>query len=173
MFLPAKTESVSGQDFKEPDKINDKLRWQVVRLRRKKEEGDSIVLVSRGESRADDKSTLEQKSPAKSVVMESSVDGEDEDHVTEVIYKRGIYLTSDSALKHLRNAFIDSEQLDSNDRYFQFLKSDVPGDYIEIDTEDEILLVQIETSLLQHRTLYIESIDSGTLYITCRVSVVL
>ena len=44
---------------------------------------------------------------------------------------------------------------------FCFLNSDVPGDYIVIDTEDEVMLSQIEHNLVQPRTLYIECRDPG------------
>lgn len=80
---------------------------------------------------------------------------------TELAYNGGVYLPLDATLKDLRNKFVDSEQLqDHNDGvHFQFLLSDVPGDRIELDTEDEVLLCQIESSLVQRRTLYIETID--------------
>lgn len=81
---------------------------------------------------------------------------------TELVYRGGVYLPADATLKDLRNKFVDSEQLDCKDGlYFQFLLSDVPGDRIELDTEDEVLLCQIEGGLLQRRTLYIENIDPG------------
>ena len=97
---------------------------------------------------------------------EKSVD-KDKDAVsqheqTELAYRRGMYLPLDATLKDLRNKFVESEQLDQKDGlHFQFLLSDVPGDRIELDTEDEVLLCQIESSLLQKRTLFIEAIDPG------------
>ena len=81
--------------------------------------------------------------------------------MSEMLYERGVYLDRDATLKDLRNSFIASEQLDSPDHIFQFLSSDVPGDFILIDTEDEIALAQIEHNLVQNRTLYIEAIDPG------------
>jgi hypothetical protein len=78
---------------------------------------------------------------------------------TELAY-RAMYLPSGATLKDLRNMFVESEQLDKkNGLHFQFLLSDVPGDKIELDTEDEVLLSQIESRLVQKRTLYIETID--------------
>lgn len=79
---------------------------------------------------------------------------------TELTYRRGVYLPLDATLKDLRNKFVESGQLDQKDGiHFQFLLSDVPGDRIELDTEDDVLLCQIESSLLQKRTLFIEAID--------------
>ena len=86
-----------------------------------------------------------------------------DDTMVEEVFKRGVYLKPDSTLKELRNSFIDSNQLDSNDCTFRFLRSDVPGDFIEIDTEDKTLLSQIQHSLVLPATLYIESIDPGDL----------
>lgn len=92
---------------------------------------------------------------------------DEDDHMTEILYKRGIYLAPDATLKDLRNSFIEQEKLERNDCCFQLLKSDVPGDFIEIDTEEEVLLSQIEHSMVQPRTMYIEDIDPGTcVYIT-------
>ena len=91
---------------------------------------------------------------------ESRTESED-DHMTEVEYKRGVYLAPDATLKDLRNSFIEMEHLEFDDRYFHLLKSDVPGDIIDIDTEDETLLSQIEHTLVQQRTMYIENIDPG------------
>ena len=86
-----------------------------------------------------------------------------DDTMIEEIFKRGVYLKPDSTLKELRNSFIDSIQLDSNDCTFRFLRSDVPGDFIDIDTEDKTLLSQIQHSLVLPATLYIESIVPGDL----------
>ena len=86
----------------------------------------------------------------------------EDDHMTEIVYKRGVYLAPNATLKDLRNGFIEYENLESNDRHFQLLKSDVPGDFVDIDTEDEVLLSQIEHTMVQPRTVYIENIDAGT-----------
>jgi len=93
----------------------------------------------------------------------NSVSDDNETITIEMIYKRGVYLDVDATMKDLRNGFIESNQLDAKDRIFQFLKSDVPGDYIEIDTEDEVMLAQIEHNLVQPKTFYIESLDPGLL----------
>ena len=91
---------------------------------------------------------------------ESRTESED-DHMTEIVYKRGVYLVPDATLKDLRNSFIEQEKFELNERYFHLLKSNVPGDVIEIDTEDEVLLSQIEHTMVQSRTMYIENIDPG------------
>ena len=81
--------------------------------------------------------------------------------MSEIVYKRGVYLTPDATLKDLRNGFIEVENLEANDRYFQLLWSEFPGDFIEIDTEEEVLLNQIEHTLVRQRTMYIENVDPG------------
>ena len=106
-----------------------------------------------------------QKSPRSKYSREPTRSESADDHMTEILYKRGVYLTPDATLKDLRNGFIELEKLEGDDRYFQLLKSDVPGDLIEIDTEDETLLSQIEHSLVQPRTMYIENIDPGMSHI--------
>ena len=93
-----------------------------------------------------------------------SEDGRNEsedDQMSEIVYKQGVYLSPDATLKDLRNGFIEQEKLEAHERYFQLLKSDVPGDIIEIDTEEEVLLSQIEQTLIQQRTVYIENVDPG------------
>ena len=114
-------------------------------------QGDSSLEVSK----------ITQESPKSKYSGEPTRSESADDHMTEILYKRGVYLTPDQTLKDLRNGFIELETLENNDRYFQLLKSDVPGDFIEIDTEDETLLSQIEHSLVQPRTMYIENIDPG------------
>ena len=82
--------------------------------------------------------------------------------VAEVVYKKGIYLPPNSLLKDLRNGFVDSRQLDSDNCLFCFLRSDAQGDYVAIDDEEELLLEELEAvSPNQRRTLYIEALDKG------------
>ena len=114
-------------------------------------QGDSSLEVSK----------ITQESPRSKYSGDPPRSESADDHMTEILYKRGVYLTLDATLKDLRNGFIELEKLENNDRYFQLLKSDVPGDFIEIDTEDETLLSQIERRLVQPRTMYIENIDPG------------
>ena len=47
-----------------------------------------------------------------------------------------------------------SGQLEEDSRLFQFLKSDVPGDIIAIDTEEETFLSELEPYLVEPRTLF-------------------
>lgn len=81
----------------------------------------------------------------------------------EIVYRKGIYLNSDATLKDLRNGFIDSGQLDKDDVYFKFLNSDIPGDYILIDDEEETLLTKLEPNLLFPRSVFIELVDKSEL----------
>ena len=108
-------------------------------------------------------SKLTSKEKSRSKYSDESRTESEDDHMTEVVYKRGVYLPPDATLKDLRNGFIEMENLEYNDRYFHLLKSDVPGDRIDIDTEDEVLLNQIEHTLVQQRTVYIENVDPGKL----------
>lgn len=97
--------------------------------------------------------------------------GRAQEDETLVEYERGVYLAPDASLKDLRNQFLESGQLEEQDgTHFQFLRSDVPGDRIEVDTEDETLLCQIEDSLVQKRTMYIESIDPCKYHVMSKVS---
>ena len=118
-------------------------------------QGDSSLEVSK----------ITQESPKSKYSGKPTRSESADDHMTEVLYKRGVYLTPDQTLKDLRNGFIELEKLENNNRYFQLLKSDVPGDFIEIDTEDETLLSQIEHRLVQPRTMYIENIDPGNVIV--------
>lgn len=81
----------------------------------------------------------------------------------EIIYRKGIYLDSDATLKDLRNGFIDSSQLDPDDIYFKFLNSDIPGDYISVDDEEEMILAKLEPNLIFPRSLFIELVDKSEL----------
>lgn len=168
IFLSSSPVAETGAvvEFKEPQEMDGKFRWQIIRVLsevgsegRKSgltDKDGCIVLESRESSR-----------PA-SKAHNPDVDSSDRDKgvpnqqdQTEIVYRRGIYLNNDATLKDLRNQFINSEQQEQEDGvHFQFLRSDVPGDRIEIDTEDEILLSQIEDNLLQRWTIYVESIDT-------------
>ena len=67
-----------------------------------------------------------------------------------------MYLAPSKSLKDLRNAFLDSGQVDGQELFFQFLRGDTPGEVIPIDTEEET-----ELSSLAHRTVHIEAISKG------------
>ena len=115
-------------------------------------------------------SKITQESPRSKYSEEGRNESED-DHMSEILYKRGVYLAPDATLKDLRNGFIELENLETNDRYFQLLRSDVPGDFIEIDTEEEVLLNQIEHTLVQPRTMYIENVDPGMYHVILHYNV--
>ena len=155
MFPEQKEEQA---EFKEPPQLNGKQRWQIIQLLFKNdEEGGRVKSKSETKSKVKWHIASEEGLGDKHAMLA----GDDNDTFTEVYYKQGVYLHPDATLKDLRNAFIDSNQLDAEDRMFCFLNSDVPGDYIVIDTEDEVMLSQIEHNLVQPRTLYIEWRDPG------------
>ena len=150
-------------EFKEPAQISGKLRWQVIQ----------VVVDERVPSRSPSSKERHEvdvhvnaaERPL-SVVSEESRNvhskGEGEkmsenERVLELVYKLGVYLEPEKTLKDLRNAFIDSKQLNKQNLYFQFLRGDSPGDVIAIDTEEETEL----SSLGARRTVYIEAISKG------------
>lgn len=151
-------------EFQEPPVMGGKFRWQIIKILsevgsegRKSELTDRdgrIVLESRESSRPDSNEGAEG---SQDTGREKGTPNQQEQ--MEMVYGRGVYLGYDASLKDLRNHFIDLEQLEDKDGHFQFLRSDVPGDRMEMDTEDEVLLCQIEGNLVQRRTMYIESID--------------
>ena len=131
--------------------MDGKLRWQIIRVL---SEGTKGNFAERG--------ALESGDSSRPSSQAQQVEEDFSSQQTELVYPNGVYLNEEACLKDLRNEFVDSDQLgDSDGLHFQFLRSDVPGDRIELDTEDEVLLCQIEDSLVQKRTLYIECIDPG------------
>ena len=160
-------------EFKEPSEMGGKFRWQIIRILseagsegRKSEltERDGgIRLESRDSSRptSNTQREEEEEEEGEKEGEEGGESRENQQEQAEMVYGRGMYPNPDASLKDLRNLFIDSGQLEGKgeEHHFQFLKSDVPGDRIELDTEDEVLLSQIEDNLLQRRTMYIEFID--------------
>jgi len=162
IFLTSSPVSETGAvaEFKEPEQMHGKLRWQIIRVMsdvgsdgRKtafSDQEESMVLDSRESSRPVSTQASRPASTAQNADVDVSDGDKSTQKQTEVIYRGGIYLGKDATLKDLRNQFVDSKQLqeERNGMHFQFLRSDVPGDRIEIDTEDETLLSQIEDSLL-------------------------
>lgn len=144
----------SAVEFEEPLEMAGKLRWQMIRVLCEGTKGNSVQ----------ERSALESGGSSRPSSQPQQVEEEEDlsSQQTELVYPNGVYLSAEASLKDLRNEFVDSDQLeDSDGLHFQFLRSDVPGDRIELDTEDEVLLCQIEDSLVQKRTLYIECIDPG------------
>ena len=171
-LFPATTRSSHGKvsDFEEPLEMNGQVRWQVIQVvsegeitsatptsveespRDKDRHGKRNI--SSEESKHNEKEITEGKS------RDSSAKASDNAH--EVVYRKGVYLFDDATLRELRNGFIETEQLDSKrGTHFQFLRSDVVGDKIDIETEDEVMLHQIEHSLTVEKTIFIEMTDPG------------
>ena len=118
--------------------------------------------------------TEKEKMKVESGIEVESIDTTDSDHniqetpgedkCQEIVYRKGVYLDVNAVLKDLRNGFIDSKQLEPDNLLFQFLNSDMPGDYIPIDSEEDTLLAKIEPNLLTPKTLYMESVNNSKLY---------
>ena len=163
----------STEDFQEPPELNGKLRWQIVQVLATKEEEQEArkVSFSIGDSKPELRGSVgsDMEHEASDKLPSHQMSHSDDEQMTEVVYKRGIYLSTNATLKDLRNAFIDSRQIEPEERMFQFLNSDVLGDSITIDTEDEVLLEQIEHRLVQHRTVYIETLAPGKIILCIRL----
>ena len=54
-----------------------------------------------------------------------------------------------------------SGQLEEDNRLFQFLKSDVPGDTVAIETEEETFLSELEPNLVEPRTIFFQLLEHG------------
>ncbi len=183
-----------GQEgFKEPPVLNGRQRWQIIKLLSKDIDDQSVqkgkevdrstsaskVTFKLGESQPE----VLQASSTSALNPDEEEDGDGEgelarqrssstgqgsmEKVTEMTYQCGVYLDTDATLKDLRNAFLDSNQLDTGDRFFRFLQSDIPGDCIDIEMEDEVMLAQIEGRLVQPWTLYIEALEGGSSIYLC------
>ena len=124
-------------EFKEPDEIDGKVRWQIIQLYPSDQSSEHS--------------------------LSNSSQTEDDD-VTEVVYRQGVYMTWEDTLCDLRNAFIETNQLDPEDMLFLFLQSDVLGEYIEIDSENTLCLGRLNYPVIESKTLYIESVDPCKLF---------
>ena len=136
--------------------MDGQLRWQIICVLSE----DRLILPTKTEVNKD-------KVVTPALVTDTLSDEEITPHQlqgvqTELVYKRGIYLFSDATLRELRNGFVDTQQGEgAGNLHFQFLRSDVPGDRIEVEAEGNIMLSQIEHSLIQKRTIYVEMISAG------------
>ena len=175
------SEKEPGQEFKEPPVLNDKQRWQIIQLLKEENTNQSKADQPRDDNSekaasdvklaaasSTDKLLAESTTGSSTDVAqrEQSKEGRREDggsvRIVEIVYQKGVYLPEDGSLKDLRNAFIDSNQMDSSGSHaFQFLHADVPGDAFLIDVEEDTLLSQICNSLTDKRTVYIETINPG------------
>lgn len=54
-----------------------------------------------------------------------------------------------------------SGQLEGNSCFFQFLKSNTPGDMIEIETEDETYLTDLKSEVVDSHTICFQLIDES------------
>ncbi len=172
----------SFHDFKEPEQIGTKRRWQIVQILPSVEPSMNIEtpLPTPAEpvkNQQIKKITEEDKLKVESGIEIESIEGDEElgqrddnqsvissapsDGYQEIVYKKGIFLDTNGTLKDLRNGFIDSSQIDSDYRFFQFLNSDMPGDYIPIDNEEDTLLSRLEPNLISPKTMYIETVDNS------------
>ena len=181
------SETGAAVEFKEPSEMYGKHRWQIIRVisegygspggvkdgetkrdgLESRESAMSPEMMTEANSSDKEGNGLEenegnqQENKKPSQQEKDALNSQERQEQAEMVYRRGIYLTPDATLKDLRNQFVDSKQMEQNAPYFQFLRSDVPGDRFDIETEDDILLSQIQDSLIQKRTLYIENIDSS------------
>lgn len=121
-------------EFKEPDEIDGKVRWQIIQL----DPNDQRTQPSLSETSQTE-----------------------DDEVTEVVYRQGVYMAWEDTLGDLRNAFIETNQLDPEDLHFLFLQSDVLGEYIEVESERTVCLGRLDHFVTESRTLFIESVDPG------------
>ena len=170
----------SVEDFKEPEQIGIKRRWQIIQIIPTSTEPSSIPRSPLPTTeRLMPKQSIDLQEAGENLKVESgieveSIDGDEfeqraqtpetmqhSDGYQEVLYRKGIYLDSNATLKDLRNGFINSDQIDHKNRFFQFLNSDMPGDSIPIDNEEDVLLSKLESNLLSPKTIYIEPVNSS------------
>ena len=147
--------------FKEPDKLGTKLRWQIIQL---------IPDCSK-DTPSPPKSACDERSKTATSQLSSKMDDDsfpeknktflssEKESFIKIEYWKGVYLEETATLKELRNEFIDSDQLEEENLFFQFLQSDTPGDFIPIDNEEDTKLTSVNT--VYKRTIYIERIDKG------------
>ena len=135
-----KSSMVGG--FKEPEQILGEMRWQIIQLVTEEEEETSSP-----HSGEDEKQTMKEKHVVEVHIDASAresplAEGEElneketrETHsseterlsnsarVSEIVYKRGVYLAPSKSLKDLRNAFLDSGQADTLSLYLSPISS--------------------------------------------------
>lgn len=149
-------------EFKEPDKLGTKYRWQIIQL----------IPDSSKDTPSPPQSAFDERSKTATSQLSSKIDddsfpekntktspGSERESFIKTEYWKGVYLEETATLKELRNEFIDSNQLEEENIFFQFLQSDTPGDFIPIDNEEDTKLTSVNT--VYKRTIYIECIDKG------------
>ena len=173
--------------FKEPEQnISGEMRWQIIqlvveetsssaqsttkeevktRMVKEKHIVDVHIEATSRESpstpKVEEKETRETHSSDTERSRQSS-----NARVSEIVYNCGVYLAPTKTLKDLRNAFLDSGQVDKKELFFQFLRGDTPGDLIPIDTEEEIELSSLEPTT--NRTMHIEAISKGEVEVSTK-----
>lgn len=128
---------VDTGELKEPEKMDGKWRWQI--------------------------SLLEMMEPDQQSINESlqSDTAEDEEDISETLYRQGVYMNWENTLLDLRTAFIDTKQIEKDEASFCFLWTDVLGEHIDIDSESGTCLSRLSRSAVSSRTVYIERVDQG------------
>ena len=163
--------SRQSSTFVEPDEVHGKKRWQIVQLIPEPDKPSMETRPSTRPSGSKQQSSLEMELLSEKDLNDSS-DGQPlqsqpnqpsplQDQSMEIEYKKGMYMGDTATLKDLRNQFIDSGQVDKENLFFQFLRSDMLGDYIPIDEEEETKLTNLHPYLVQPQTLYVERLEGG------------
>lgn len=91
---------------------------------------------------------------------------EDDEEISETLFRQGVYMDWKDTLVDLRTAFIDTKQIEREEAAFCFLWTDVLGEYIDIESERSTCLNQLSRSTISSRTVYIETVDRGEAIIT-------
>lgn len=118
-------------EFKEPEEMEGKLRWQ-------------IILVE-----------------STDIEEQSSTSLSDEEGITETVYGQGVYIRWEDTLKDLRNAFIETKQIEHDEASFCFLWTDIPGEQIDITSEGTQEMRRLSRSIIKSRIVHIERVDPG------------
>jgi hypothetical protein len=134
--------SKSGEkpSFKEPEEIDGNPRWTVVHVYRKE-------TSPRPSSRSGQDTPLNESG----VGLEHKV------------YPNGVYMQRSALLKDLRSAFIDSDQLEEEDRLFLFATGPEGEETYNVDDEEVFVLKDFEPAMEEPHTFYIRTVsDTGT-----------
>lgn len=175
---------LSGE-FVEPEEMNGKRRWQIIQLIPESTKANSRIRSPSRPAMSKQESPHQQQSIEMQLLADKTPGSNDDngntspsqqrrsespqDGIVELVYRRGMYMSNEATLKDLRNKFIESCQAEEENRFFQFLCSDVPGDYIPIDAEEETKLTHLQSSnsLVQPQTLYMEQLEDGKDVLSC------
>ena len=134
----------SGPSFQEPAEIDGNPRWTIVHVYRKDQS-----------SQADGSGTDTPLSVGKECK----------------VYTEGVYLPSSALLKDLRSAFIKSEQLEDEDKFFLFATGPDGQDTYGVDDESIFTLKDFEPAMEEPRTFYITAVTDTSVYVGVNVGV--